>query len=61
MRFHPKSRASSDQRPGPNIASAPADGRCHEGREDVLRREDVGKLNRGYGQSSQRRPQPGDK
>ncbi len=24
MRFHPKSRASSDQRPGPNIASAPA-------------------------------------
>ena len=24
MRFHPKSRASSDQRPGPNMASAPA-------------------------------------
>ena len=24
MRFHPKSRASTDQRPGPNIVSAPA-------------------------------------
>lgn len=24
MRFHPKSRASTDQRPGPNIARAPA-------------------------------------
>jgi hypothetical protein len=24
MRFHPKSRASSDQRPGPTNASAPA-------------------------------------
>jgi hypothetical protein len=24
MRFHPKSRASTDQRPGPNIAKAPA-------------------------------------
>ena len=23
MRFHPKSRTSSDQRPGPNFASAP--------------------------------------
>ena len=61
MRFHPKSRASSDQRPGPNMASAAAMVAAMRGANDVLRREDLGELNRGDGHSSQGRPQPGDK
>ena len=61
MRFHPKSRASSDQRPGPNIASAPAMVAAMRGAKTSVRREDLGELNRGYGHSSQGRPQPGDK
>ena len=61
MRFHPKSRASSDQRPGPNMASAAAMVAAKRGAKTSPDVGIWGELNPGDGHSSQGCPQPGDK
>ena len=58
MRFHPKSRASTDQRPGPNIASAAANGCLPTGRPMDVRPtlRIVGDLDHGDDRSRHGRP-----